>query len=176
VISLLPFLGLGNITSRYSYLASLGLIPIIIILIKKVYYYFLDSGKELAIGVTILIFMLYSLFHVISVQQSGANWAGASTKTNNFFNSFDSAYSDYWSLQPTQFHFVNVPIKVGDAWVFPVGLSDAVWFAVKSDKAVVHMDSDVNTALNQVGASLTDKIFVFNDDGSLKEITRRIVK
>jgi hypothetical protein len=172
----LPFLGLGNITSRYSYLASLGLIPIIVVLIKKIYDTLLSSGKEIAIGVVTLLFMVYSLFHIISVQQSSANWAGASTKTNNFFTSFDSAYSDYWSLQPTQFHFVNVPTKVGDAWVFPVGLSDAVWLAVKSDKAVVHIDKDVETALNEVGSSLTDKIFVFNDDGSLKEISQRNIK
>jgi len=176
IISLLPFLGLGNITSRYSYLASLGLIPIIIVLIKKIYFSLLSSGKEIAIGTVVLLFMVYSLFHIISVQQDSANWAGASTKTNNFFISFDSSYSDYWSQTPTQFHFVNVPTKVGDAWVFPVGLSDAVWLTVKSDKAVVHIDKDVETALREVGSSLTDKIFVFNDDGSLKEITNRIIK
>ncbi len=175
VISLLPFLGLGNITSRYSYLASIGLIPIIILLVKKAYYYLLDSGKEIAIIVTVILFMVYSFFHIISLEQSESNWGGAGVKTNNFFVSFDSSYSDYWSLEPTQFHFINVPQKVGDAWVFPVGLQDAVWLVTKNDKAQIHIDPDVNTALVQVGASRKDKIFVFNDDGSLKEITKRLI-
>ncbi len=177
VVALLPFLGLGNITSRYCYLASLGLIVIVIMLLKKVYYYLrFDSGKEISLAVVVLLFMVYSFFQVISVQQSASNWAGAASETNNFFISFDASYTDSWTTQATKFHFINVPTKVGDAWVFPVGLSDAVWLAVKSDKALVYIDSNVSTALIDVGTSKTDKIFIFNSDGSLTEVTKRIIK
>ncbi len=173
IVSLLPFLGLGDITSRYSYLASVGTALILVVLIKKVYLYLLDSGKEIALGIVAVLVMVYSLFNIISIQQSAADWAGAATKTNNFFVSFDSLYNDYWSKENINFHFVNVPIKVGGAWVFPVGLKDAVWFAVKNDNAKIYIDKDVNSALSELGPSIINKLFVFNDDGTISEITQR---
>ncbi|HYM65335.1 MAG TPA: hypothetical protein VES68_02530, partial [Candidatus Sulfotelmatobacter sp.] len=173
IVTLLPFLGLGNITSRYSYLASIGSSFILIIFIKKLYFYLLDNGKEIALGVVAVLVMVYSLFNIISIQQSAADWAGASTKTNNFFVSFDSLYNDYWSKDKINFHFVNVPQKVGEAWVFPVGLKDAVWFAVKNERANIYYDKDIQTGLNSIGNSISDKLFKFNDDGTIYEITQR---
>jgi hypothetical protein len=176
VVSLLPFLGLGNITSRYSYLATLGLIPIFVVIIKKVYGYLRDSGKEIAVGAVTIFVLVFSLFHIISANQTAADWNGASVKTNNFFVSFDALYSNYWAKGPIEFHFVNVPIKYGQSWVFPVGLKDAVWFAVKNDDAKIFLDKDVNTALREVGNSTYNKIFQFNDSGSVLEIGERLIK
>lgn len=170
VISLLPFLGLGNITSRYSYVGALGLIIILVLFIKKLYTYLLTNGKEIALSVTVLFVMIYSLFHVIQLQQTSFNWAGAGVKVTQFFISIDSNYSDYWSTEPMEFHFVNVPIKYGQAWVFPVGLNDAMWFAFKNPKAKIYIDKDVDRAFSETPDSLNKKVFVFNDDGSLKEI------
>ena len=118
--------------------------------------------------------MVFSLFHIISAQQTAADWAGASVKTNNFFVSFDSYYDNYWAKGDVQFHFVDVPIRYGQSWVFPVGLNDAVWFAVKNNDAKIFQDKDVDTALNEVGGSILNRVFVFNDDGSLKEISNRL--
>lgn len=175
VIALLPFLGLGNITSRYSYLATFGLIPIFIVLLNKFYIALRESGKEIAILAITIFVMVYSLFHVISIQQSAADWAGASVKTKNFFVSFDSLYSNYWKKGKIDFHFVNIPIKYGEAWVFPVGLKDAIWFAVKNDQINIISNKDTDEALSQVGNSTYNKVFVFGDDGNLEEIYTRNV-
>ena len=176
IVALLPFLGLGNITSRYSYMATLGVVPIIVMLIKKFYNYLLDSGKQIAVLAVTIFVLIFSLFHIISAEQTAADWAGASLRVNNFFISFDALYNNYWSQGPIQFHFVNVPIKYNQSWVFPVGLSDAVWFAVKNDKAQIYQDKDLTTALEEVGNSTYNKIFMFNDDGRISEIGQRLVK
>lgn len=173
VISLLPFLGLGDITSRYSLLAAIGVIPAIIILLKRIYEFLLQSGRGIAVGGMSVLIMVYLLFQVISLQQFQNDWAGAGTKVNNFFISFDSLYSSKWSAKNTAFHFVDVPIKWGEAWVFPVGLSDAVWFAVKNDSAKIYLDKDTETALSQVGDSSMYNIFVFNPDGSIKQYFKK---
>jgi hypothetical protein len=157
-------------TSRYSYLATLGIIPILIILGNKLYIALLESGKQIAfLGITIFI-LIFSIFHIVSIQQSVSDWAGASVRTKNFFVSFDSSYSNYWASNSVNLHFINVPIKYGQAWVFPVGLKDAIWFAVKNDKARIYQDKDLNTALSLVDRLGPDKVFVFNDDGSISDI------
>ena len=171
LISLLPFLGLGNITSRYSYLASLGLILIFVMLIKKLYDYLLSNGKEIALAVVCVFVLVFSLFHIIQLQQSYFDWSGAGVKVQNFFVSIDDAYSDYWSNTPIEYHFINVPLQYNQAWVFPVGLSDAIWFAFKNDQARIFIDKDLQTALQETTPSLTSKIFKFNDDGSVTQIT-----
>ncbi len=170
LVSLLPFLGLGNIASRYSYLASLGVVIILVFLLKKTYQYLLINGKNIALGVVTVFVFTYSLFQIIQVQQSYFNWSGAGTKVQQFFISIDSSYSDFWSLVPVEFHFVNVPTRVGDAWIFPVGLSDAVWFAFKNPQAKIFINNNAQEALNQAGGAETNRVFIFNDDGSVKEI------
>ena len=69
-----------------------------------------------------------------------------------------------------QFYFVNVPIKYNSSWVFPVGLDDAVWFAFKNPNEKIIISSDSETALNQAGPSLNNKVFQFNDDGSVTQL------
>ncbi len=172
VISLLPFLGLGNMTSRYSYLSTMGVVFILVIILKKVYGYLEESGKEIAIGFTTVAILVFALFHIIQIQSTLFNWHEAGNKTKRFFISMESQYTSYWSQKDTQFHFVNVPTKDGQAWVFPVGLSEAVWFAFKNDDARVFIHSSDEAALNTAGLSLSHPVFRFTDSGNVIEIER----
>lgn len=169
VISLLPFLGLGNITSRYSYLASLGLILIFVLVINKIYVYLKSYGREIAVMSMVIAISIFSLLHIIQVQQIHNDWKTAGDKTKKFLTSIDELYSDSWATKPIKMRFVNTPIKNGDAWVFPVGLEDAVWLSVKNDKIQIYQQKDLETALLQAGTSLLDAVFVFNSDGSVIE-------
>lgn len=172
IICLIPFIGLGNITSRYSYLASIGLIFIFIIVAKKLYEHLLISGKNIAIGGVMVCVLVFSLFHIIQIQQAYSQWQDAGGKAKNFFISLEAQYKDYWSGEDVQFHFVNVPIKFGEAWIFPVGLQDAVWFAFKNDNAKVYQHTDLGQALEQAGSALSHMVFTFNQDGSVTEVDR----
>lgn len=170
LVSLLPFLGLGNITSRYSYLSAIGVIIILVLVFKKLYKALIDNGRKIALSIAALIILVYSLFQLIQVQQAFFDWSGAGVKSQNFFISLDSLYDDSWSKGPFEFHFVNVPIRSGEAWVFPVGLNDAVWFAFKNNDAKIYIDSDANSAFQQIGNASNKKAFQFNDDGTVSEI------
>lgn len=171
IITLLPFLGLGNITSRYSYVASIGVVIIITILIKKSYGYLESSGRYIAFGILGVALIIFSLFHVIQIQQITFDWRDAGRLAKDFFISFESEYSNGWSGKDIKFHFINVPQRVGDAWVFPVGLSDAVWFAIRNDDARIFIHSDLKSALNS-GSSKSDVILRFKDDGGVEEIDK----
>ncbi|MEK7159902.1 MAG: hypothetical protein AAB702_00275 [Patescibacteria group bacterium] len=172
LVSLIPFIGLGNITSRYSYLASIGLIIIFVILVKKLYNFLLENGKNTAFASVLLFVTVYSLFQIIQVQQTGFDWRGAGEKVRKYIISIDGLYTDSWSRNPLEFHFVNVPIKYGQAWVFPVGLSDAVWFSFKNKDTKVYLHQDINSALASTELSTNRRIFEFNDDGSIKDIQK----
>ncbi len=171
-ISLLPFLGLGNIASRYSYLASLGLILILVMIVKKIHTGLLDQGREISLGVVGVLVAVFMLFHIIQVQQSYFEWQDGGNKVKRFFVSFEAAYKDYWSGSDVEFHFVNVPQRLGGAWIFPVGLDHATWFAIKNSDAKVFVDKDLNTALLEAGNYQSRTVFVFNDDGSVSVIDR----
>lgn len=170
LVSLIPFIGLGNITSRYNYLSSIGLIIIFVILVKKLYKFLLSNGRDTAFASVLLFLTLYSLFQIIQVQQAGFDWRGASEKVKTYITSIDGLYTDSWSRNPIEFHFVNVPIKYGQAWVFPVGLSDAVWFSFKNKDAKIYLHQDVDSALASTTLSINRKVFKFNDDGSIIDI------
>lgn len=171
IVSLLPFLGLGNLTSRYSYLASLGLILIFVVVVKKLYEYIREnSGRDIAVGVISVFIIIFSLFHIIQVQQTYFYWNEAGSKAKNFFLSLDALYANNWSSQDTQFHFIDVPIKVGEAWVFPVGIEDALWFTIRNKDARVFKHKDLRIGLEQVGTDPSKRLFKFNPDGSLREI------
>lgn len=172
-IALLPFLGLGNLSPRYGYVASIGAAFCIVFWLEQVYRMVLQSGKDAAIGVVTILVSVFFMMQVTSIQQLHRDWYEAGEKVRTFFVSMESHYEDNWSSDPMQFHFVNVPIRYRDAWVFPVGLSDALWFVTHNPNASIYSWSDVSDALARINAdSPTQKIFVFGDQGNLTEVKK----
>lgn len=172
IITLLPFLGLGNIAPRYSYLASFGVIIILVLFLRVIYKYLIGSGKETAVLFLTLIIIVFSIFHIIQIQQSYSNWGEAGNRTKNFFIAIQKFYSNEWSGEKVDFHFVNVPTKIGDAWIFPVGIEDAVWLAFRNENARIILHSDNKEALDQAGLYRSRPVFIFNPDGSVVEVNR----
>lgn len=170
--SLLPFLGLGNIASRYSYLSSFGLVIILVFLIKKMYEHLKSQGYNIAIAATTIIIILFSLLHIIQIQQRHSDWYEAGKRTEKFFISIDGLYSDYWKDNLMEFHFVNVPTRQGEAWIFPVGLPDALWLLFRNPKIAVYQDKSVKQALDQISDPVQQKVFVFNGDGEVTEVLK----
>lgn len=169
IISLLPFIGFGNITSRYSYLASVGIIFILVLFAKKLYEFLLLNGKQIAVILIFIIISIYSLFHIIGLRQTSSDWQGAGEKVKKFFISIDSLYVNSWASNQVKLNFVDVPIKYGDAWVFPVGLKDAVWLSFRKENIEVNSYSTLDDALSSAQISKNNKILIFNSDGSVTD-------
>lgn len=168
-IALLPFLGLGNITSRYSYLASVGLVMLFVFLLKKLYIYLLSNGRDIASAILVLIIGIFCFVHIVQLQKIHGDWNEAGKKAEQFFISIDALYESSWAEKTLDFYFVNVPIKQGDAWLFPVGLPDALWLVVRNDNVRVYSLKTVEEGLGMAGSSVYKKVFEFNDDGSVSE-------
>ena len=172
VISLLPFLGLGNITSRYSYLASFSIALMLVFLLKKLYPYLQTQGKNIAFSLMSIILIIYVSFQLMQLQGVHSDWREAGDRSRRLFVSLDHIYVDSWKNDKVQLYFVDVPIKNGNAWIFPVGLHDAVWFAYKNENVSVFVENSVEDALLHAASSPNGRVFKFDNNAVLYEVTR----
>jgi len=70
LIALLPFLGLGNITSRYSYLSSVGFVILLALMLKKTYFYLVNiSDKYIGTASMIIIVIIYLAIQLFGLQK-----------------------------------------------------------------------------------------------------------
>lgn len=170
IISLLPFLGLGNISSRYSYLSSFGIVLLLVIFVRRVYYYLLVNGKNIALASIIMISIVFLSFQLFQLQKIHSDWYAAGEKSKAFLISLNDIYTEDNKLKPTQFYFVNVPIRKGEAWIFPVGLEDALWFTFRNEQLLVDTKTPLTQALERALVTPNTRVFQFDDYGSVKEI------
>lgn len=175
VVGLLPFLGLGNIASRYGYLASVGVIFLLVSIFEKLYAYVLPSGRDIARIIIAVLVGIFVLFHSVMITQLHKDWSEAGERARRFIVAIDSAYLDYWSTTPMEFHLVNVPIRHGEAWVFPVGISDALWFVFRNPNINVSMWPTTEEALLRITAgNNSQKVFVFDGEGKVTEVVKEL--
>ncbi|MDO8451967.1 MAG: hypothetical protein Q7S76_03800, partial [bacterium] len=170
-VSLLPFLGLGNMSPRYSYLSSVGVVFLFVLLLKKLFALLSGTGRSVGILSVVLVMSIFVLFQLVQGRQAYSDWHEAGKKAKTFIVAIEGAYQDHWAEEPMEFHLVNVPIRSGDAWVFPVGISDALKLVTRNPNIGVTNWDSVSSALTAVGyTSRNRKIFEFGADNTLTEI------
>ncbi len=169
-VSLLPFLALGNMSSRYSYLSTIGVVFVLIIVAKYLYAFLIENGKVIAALGTAVALSVFVLFQIIQQQQITSDWYESGKRTHTFIVSMGGMYENGWASDPMELHFVNVPIRHGNAWVFPVGMSDALWLLYRNPNIRVFSWATVPEAFNAVVAgSNTQKVFEFEESGAVVE-------
>lgn len=168
ILSLLPFLGLGNITSRYSYLASFGVIILLVYFLKRIYIFFLDNGKNVALLGIAVIIIIFSSVHLFQTQKIQRDWLNAGEKSKNFLTSLNYIYAHYSETDTTRLYFVNTPIRTGEAWVFPTGLPDATWLMFHNENIKVYQVGSVEQAFSMKDG-LPGRVFEFDNKGNLIE-------
>ncbi|OGG34493.1 hypothetical protein A2363_04815 [Candidatus Gottesmanbacteria bacterium RIFOXYB1_FULL_47_11] len=171
LVALLPFLGLGNISSRYSYLASIGILILFVLFLKKFAVFLGHIRRDIAVVGTILFLSIFSLIHIVQLQQAHGDWYEAGETVKRFIISVDGQYSDSWANDPLQLHFVDLPIRHGNAWVLPVGIVDALWLVYRNPNMHIYTWPTVEQAFSATQpGSLTQKIFVFDDTGKVTQV------
>lgn len=172
-ISLLPFLGLGNISSRYSYLSSIGVSIILAFLLKKTWRYLVFlSDKYIAAASITMIVMVFVALQLFQLQKLQRDWKVSGEKSKRFLISFQAIYKDYWADKKMRFYFADVPIKNGEAWIFPVGLPDALWFTFDNKDFVAEVVNDLGLALDMAEKNPNTEVFLFDTDGAVREVVR----
>jgi hypothetical protein len=165
---LFPVLGLGNIAERYTYLALAGfgfLLAYFVLALKQ----WLTVKKVRGIRVVIVLAVIMALgFYQKDFKRFEAEWREAGEVT---FNTLAVLRQNYPTFPPgSTLFFVDVPIRIGRAWVFPVGLEDALWFVYRDVALGIRKETDPKAAL-ALSQNITHG-FVFKfEEGKLKELT-----
>ncbi|MCL4418644.1 MAG: O-antigen ligase family protein [Patescibacteria group bacterium] len=174
LIALLPFLGLGNIAVRYSYLSSFGLLLIFAFILQKFYYNF-SLNKKLKAILLLLIILGFSAFHVFELQRINNDWRAAGNITQRLLVNFNDRFQNKKATpQNPVFYFTDVPIRHGEAWVFPVGLKDALWFTFQNENLTVHTMKSLDLAFAAAEGSTSARIFQFDKKGDVEEVIKTI--
>ncbi len=161
LISLIPFLGLGNISERYSYLASIGFSMLLVFVLSYISK-FVKNGK-FAVYILVILTALLGVWYYYQIGFENAEWRNAGKITNRTLAYLRLYYEGI--PDGSNLYFVNVPIREKQAWIFPVGLSDGIWFIYRDPALKVYEVSSLAKAKEAAGASKNSYIFVFDKKG-----------
>ena len=166
VILLLPFIALGNIAERHVYPAHLGYFVLLSVIIVAIYLFVNRYHQKIAIVVLILIVSIISTFYWFDYRDINQQWFDAGEITNRVLLAIGSNYAEF--DKGSLLYFVNLPIKNGNAWVFPVGLDDGLWLIYRNDHFTTYRINDLSQAFSV--AKGNNKAYIFNySDGQLEE-------
>lgn len=166
VITLLPFLGLGNITYRYAYLPSVG----VMLMVAAIFAMITTRYKSrIVLGLIVAVSLLYSAFQYSQLLKINEDWRIAGTVTRNFVNDIDRYFTPKETLPKNAvLYFANVPIMYRTAWIFPVGLEDALFLPFQSNPPrVVQVPEVTPELLDRVENSRTERLFQFESNGDV---------
>ena len=166
-VSLVPFLGLGNISERYSYLAS----PAFAMLSVLIIYLLSGFLKNDRIRTYVLVFIvaLFGIYYYSQINLENQEWYHAGKITNRTLGYLRLYYEGI--PKGSTLYFVNVPIRYKQAWVFPVGLSDGIWFIYRDPALKVYEVPTLSKAKEMAGPKPKKTyFFVFDKEGIVNAV------
>ena len=160
IITLLPFLGLGNIASRYVYLAGFGFL----LLYSQAVF---ALKRYLGAAVVGLLICLTTAFLLLQTSTVKKQWFQAGEISNKILLAVGTNYREF--PPGSTLYFVDIPIKYGQAWVFPVGLEDGLWLIYKSDSYTVRHSVDLNGTLAVTESDPAAYVFYYQEGQLLQK-------
>lgn len=122
-VALVPFLGLGGMAERYALNATVFLIIAVSMFLEKSVH----KPRVVFIGLILLYGVLAGNY--AQLQRVIGDWQKATSISERTILTLKA---NYFPLQNNHtFVFVNMPTRYGRAWIFPVGLEDALWHMFK---------------------------------------------
>lgn len=142
-ICLLPFLGLGNIAERYDYPAAIGFSILLISLINRFVFTKIKDKKRYLIIFSVFTFII--LGYLYAGQRKAENeWDATSKITYKALASFKLNYDviPHYS----NIYLVNVPTRYANAYIFPVGLPESLWFVYRDPTLKIYQVKTIDEA------------------------------
>lgn len=158
LVSLAAFLGLGGIAERNALVASGFWILGLAALSKSIW----ESGSWRQRIILMTACGLLIIWNVGEVRRVSNDWQTAGKITEQSLLSIKGAF--FPVERPVTFAFVNVPIRYGSAWVYPTGLSDALWLMFREAPFKVEQYQTVAEAFRATeGIGRDRQVLVFED-------------
>lgn len=170
IVSVLPFLPLGNIAPRYLYLASVGLSISTIVIIDLILEKVLGGRKNIKIVVLLIATTIYFSFFTIQISKISKNWTDAGFVAKNTLFHFRSKYPEL--KKSDTIYIVNNPVSYKGVWTFPTGIDDGLWFVYRENLPNIKYTDSVKSAKNQIKSKNNGNsyIFIFDKFGDIREL------
>ena len=169
LIALLPVIGLGNIAERYLYIPSMGFVILLAIIIVKLY-----EKKSLVFKlIAIAMLIITTKFYYSELKNSESTWKAAGEVSNKILRALSTNYRQF--PQEGTLYFVDLPLRIKRAWVFPVGLKDGLWFIYKNDNLKIIKGDDIDIALDYKEKNKDVYVFMYENE-ELKEVKIEEIK
>lgn len=168
IVSLLPFLGLGNLSERYLFLGSIGFTVLFIFVLQKI---FSPKHYKYLYGILIAVIILNTAQVIVLERQ----WHEASRIV---YRNLVDLKADYADLTSQSILYVNnVPVTYKNAYVYPYGYEDSLWFVYRTRLPQIKRikTEDIPTAKKeretyQVHDAVNKyHLFIFDENGKLVE-------
>jgi hypothetical protein len=166
-ISLLPFLPLGNIAPRYLYLASAGYALALVYSLRLLFIAWIKTRRYALYSLVVVCMVLGVVYYASDIQEQ-QQWQKSGELTQNTLLYFRKNYNAFTT--GTNLYFVNTPITQNNTWVFPVGLSDGLWFIYRDSMPQVHEVGSVQEAISDSRGDTNSYIFEFDGQGNVRQV------
>jgi hypothetical protein len=165
LVMLLPYLGLGGITERYA-LTSSGLMVIGVTYLANILI--LRIRNPILNSLVYVVFIGLILLNAFQVQRVSRDWEMAHTVSKQTLLTMKQ---QFFPLRiPTLFVIVNQPIRYGRAWIYPTGLTDALWHLFRGNPyTIIETDSLEKAFENQIKGAMYVLTF---EDYVMKLVTK----
>lgn len=165
ILSLLPYLPLVGITLQYLYLASFGFILMILVVLRGVTLKWPYPIKILTYGVIGIIFVSFSYMYTREVLSQWSLASRITYQTFSYFKNLNTGKNMYA-------YIYDIPIKNGEAYIFPVGLVDMIYLS--NENVTPYTTKDLESSLvyynNDMNKNIESVILTFDKEYGLKEM------
>jgi hypothetical protein len=168
IVSLLPFLGLGNLSERYVFLSSIGFTIVFLFVLQKI---FSPKNYRILYGILIAVVIVNTIQVLILERQ----WHEASRIVYRNLVDLKTGYADVTS--GSILYVNNVPTTYKNAFVYPYGYEDSLWFVYRNRMPMIKRFNIEDLAVNkkeretyQVHDAVNKYyLFIYDKNGKLME-------
>lgn len=151
------YIPLGNMAERYVYIPSMLFVVGLASILDTYWTQARTSGKVLLCCLLIA----FGFINIRQIQKTGDDWQKASSIVDQ---SLRVIKKEAWPPQNlVHFYIANMPIRYGNAWVYPTGMNDAIWHMYRQNPFDITLVSSIQEGYEQSFAYGDRRVFIFED-------------
>ncbi len=157
LITLAAYAPLGGMAERYLYIPSIFFIIGLVFFVDRLWNTLPVVGKYIVVVLTAG--CLY--FNIVDIQRVGNDWIKASSVVEQTLRIIKKEAFPAISIK--QFFIVDIPIRYGRAWIFPTGMTDALWHIYRQSPYSITPVSSIEEGYSMQVKTGDREIFIFDN-------------
>lgn len=168
-ISLIPFVGLGAASERYALLPSVFVMLFVGYVVTQLFQSRMSWVLKI---VTIFLIASCIWWNTNEFKRIEKEWEFAGYVTEQTLKSIKTGF--FPPNFTRTFVFIDVPIRIGRAWIFPTGLNDALWHMFRQSPYNVVQVNSIEAAFGYPEPYGTQKTLLLFEDFKLQQLEGKV--